>query len=265
MPATKNRFKEALKNKKLQLGFWQSLASTSTSEISAQIGFDWLLIDGEHAPNDISYITNLLRVIDPSDSHAVVRVVAGMPHIIKQVLDVGAQSILVPMVDTAHQAREMVQAVRYPPDGIRGAALVTRAAQYGHTDNYAPTANDQICLLVQAESKTAIENLDEICAVEGVDGVFIGPFDLAASMGFINDPNNKAVQDTIEQAIIKIVASGKAAGILMLDEIRAKKYIEMGALFVAVGTDVSTFSNATKKLLANYRGSNLNSVSNSVY
>lgn len=265
MPATKNTFKEALKNKKLQLGFWQSLASTSTSEISAQIGFDWLLIDGEHAPNDISYITNLLRVIDPSDSHAVVRVVAGMPHIIKQVLDVGAQSILVPMVDTAHQAREMVQAVRYPPDGIRGAALVTRAAQYGHTDNYAPTANDQICLLVQAESKTAIENLDEICAVEGVDGVFIGPFDLAASMGFINDPNNKAVQDTIEQAIIKIVASGKAAGILMLDEIRAKKYIEMGALFVAVGTDVSTFSNATKKLLANYRGSNLNSVSNSVY
>ena len=143
--------------------------------------------------------------------------------------------------------------------------MVTRAAQYGHTDSYASTANDQICLLVQAESKTAIENLDEICAVEGVDGVFIGPFDLAASMGFINDPNNKAVQDTIEQAILKIVASGKAAGILMLDETRAKKYIEMGALFVAVGTDVSTFSNATKKLLANYRGSNFSSDGNSVY
>ena len=265
MAAAKNRFKEALKNKKLQLGFWQSLASTSTSEISAQIGFDWLLIDGEHAPNDIADITNLLRVVDPSDSHAVVRVVAGIPHIIKQVLDVGAQSILVPMVDTADQARELVRAVRYPPDGIRGAALVTRAAQYGHTDSYASTANDQICLLVQAESKTAIENLDEICAVEGVDGVFIGPFDLAASMGFINDPNNKAVQDTIEQAILKIVASGKAAGILMLDETRAKKYIEMGALFVAVGTDVSTFSNATKKLLANYRGSNFSPNSNSVY
>ena len=265
MAAAKYSFKEALKNKKLQLGFWQSLASTSTSEISAQIGFDWLLIDGEHAPNDIADITNLLRVVDPSDSHAVVRVVAGIPHIIKQVLDAGAQSILVPMVDTADQARELVRAVRYPPDGIRGAALVTRAAQYGHTDSYASTANDQICLLVQAESKTAIENLDEICAVEGVDGVFIGPFDLAASMGFINDPNNKAVQDTIEQAILKIVASGKAAGILMLDETRAKKYIEMGALFVAVGTDVSTFSNATKKLLANYRGSNFSSDGNSVY
>ena len=265
MAAAKYSFKEALKNKKLQLGFWQSLASTSTSEISAQIGFDWLLIDGEHAPNDIADITNLLRVVDPSDSHAVVRVVAGIPHIIKQVLDAGAKSILVPMVDTADQARELVRAVRYPPDGIRGAALVTRAAQYGHTDSYASTANDQICLLVQAESKTAIENLDEICAVEGVDGVFIGPFDLAASMGFINDPNNKAVQDTIEQAILKIVASGKAAGILMLDETRAKKYIEMGALFVAVGTDVSTFSNATKKLLANYRGSNFSSDGNSVY
>ena len=265
MAAAKNSFKEALKNKKLQLGFWQSLASTSTSEISAQIGFDWLLIDGEHAPNDIADITNLLRVVDPSDSHAVVRVVAGIPHIIKQVLDAGAQSILVPMVDTADQARELVRAVRYPPDGIRGAAFGTRAAQYGHTDSYASTANDQICLLVQAESKTAIENLDEICAVEGVDGVFIGPFDLAASMGFIYDPNNKAVQDTIEQAILKIVASGKAAGILMLDETRAKKYIEMGALFVAVGTDVSTFSNATKKLLANYRGSNFSSDGNSVY
>ena len=125
MAAAKNSFKEALKNKKLQLGFWQSLASTSTSEISAQIGFDWLLIDGEHAPNDIADITNLLRVVDPSDSHAVVRVVAGIPHIIKQVLDAGAQSILVPMVDTADQARELVRAVRYPPDGIRGAALVT--------------------------------------------------------------------------------------------------------------------------------------------
>ena len=120
-------------------------------------------------------------------------------------------------------------------------------------------------MLVQAESKTAVDNLDEICAVEGIDGVFIGPFDLAASMGFIHDPNNEVVQKTIEQAISKIVSSGKAAGILMLDEIRAKKYIEMGALFVAVGTDVSTFSNATKKLLANYRGSNFSPDSNSVY
>ena len=265
MAAPRNKFKETLKKKKMQLGFWQSLASTSTCEISAQIGFDWLLIDGEHAPNDIANIADLLRVIDPSDSQAVVRVVAGIPHIIKQVLDAGAQSILVPMVDTAEQAREMVRAVRYPPDGIRGAALVTRAAQYGNVENYAPTANDEICLLVQAESKTAIENLDEICAVEGLDGVFIGPFDLAASMGFIHDPNNEVVQKTIEQAISKIVSSGKAAGILMLDEIRAKKYIEMGALFVAVGTDVSTFSNATKKLLANYRGSNFSPNSNSVY
>jgi len=265
MAAPKNKFKEALKSKKLQLGFWQSLASISTCEISSQIGFDWLLIDGEHAPNDIGDIANLLRVIDPSDSHAVVRVVAGVPHIIKQVLDIGAQTILVPMVDTAEQAREMVKAVRYPPDGIRGAALVTRAAHYGSSENYAPTANEEICLLVQAESKTAIENLDEICSVEGVDGVFIGPFDLAASMGFVEDPNNVVVQETIENAISRIVSSGKAAGILMLDEARAKKYMEMGSLFVAVGTDVSTFSNASKKLLANYRNQSFSSNDKSVY
>ena len=253
MVAPKNNFKAALRNKKLQIGFWQSLSSVTTAEISAQVGFDWLLIDGEHAPNSIENIANLLRVIDPSNSNAVVRVVAGITHDIKQTLDVGAQTVLVPMVETAQQAEDMVRAVLYPPHGIRGVASITRAARYGVTSNYAASANEEICLLVQAESQTALDNLESICAVEGVDGVFIGPFDLAASMGFIDDPNNVKVQDAIEQAILKIIASGKAAGILMTDQERAKKYIEMGALFVAVGTDVSTFLNSSKSLLSEYK------------
>jgi 4-hydroxy-2-oxoheptanedioate aldolase len=180
-------------------------------------------------------------------------VVAGVTHDIKQILDVGAQTILVPMVETALQAQEMVRAVRYPPTGIRGAASITRAAKYGNTPNYAASANDEICLLVQAESQAALDNLEAICAVEGVDGVFIGPFDLAASMGFINDPNNELVQNAIEQAIVKIISCGKAAGILMSDEVRAKKYIEMGALFVAVGTDVSTFLTGANSLISKYK------------
>ena len=265
MAAPKNNFKAALKNNQLQIGFWQSLSSVTTAEISAQVGFDWLLIDGEHAPNSVENIANLLRVIDPSDSNAVVRVVAGITHDIKQILDVGAQTILVPMVETAHQAQEMVRAVHYPPSGVRGAASITRAAKYGNISNYAASANEEICLLVQAESQTALDNLESICAVEGVDGVFIGPFDLAASMGFINDPNNELVQQAIEQAIVKIISCGKAAGILMTDEVRAKKYIEMGALFVAVGTDVSTFLNGTKSLLSNYKNLEKSDKTQSVY
>jgi 4-hydroxy-2-oxoheptanedioate aldolase len=136
---------------------------------------------------------------------------------------------------------------------------------YGNTSNYAASANDEICLLVQAESQTALDNLESICAVEGVDGVFIGPFDLAASMGFINDPNNELVQQAIEQAIVKIISCGKAAGILMTDEVRAKKYIEMGALFVAVGTDVSTFLNGTKSLLSNYKNLEKSDKTQSIY
>ena len=176
MAAPKNSFKAALKNNQLQIGFWQSLSSITTAEISAQVGFDWLLIDGEHAPNSVENIANLLRVIDPSDSNAVVRVAAGITHDIKQILDVGAQTILVPMVETAHQAQEMVRAVHYPPSGVRGAASITRAAKYGNISNYAASANDEICLLVQAESQTALDNLESICAVEGCGWSIHWPF-----------------------------------------------------------------------------------------
>jgi 4-hydroxy-2-oxoheptanedioate aldolase len=265
MSAPVNEFKKAILEKRQLIGFWQSLASTTTAEISAYAGFDWLLIDGEHAPNTTQSIIDQLRVVDPSPSQAVVRVVNGEAWQVKQVLDVGAQTVLVPMIDTAEQAQAMVNAIRYAPVGIRGAATVTRAAGYGRTENYFATADEQICLLVQAETKTALENLEEICAVDGVDGVFIGPADLSNSLGHVGAPMHPDVQSEIKAAIKTIARLGKAPGILMSNGALAQEYLELGAQFVAVGTDVSAFANATSNLAAKFKGSKAPSAEPSVY
>lgn len=217
MPAPKNTFKEALAANKPQIGCWMSFGEAYAAELMTSTGFDWLVIDGEHGPNDLRSIRDQLMVVDPSSSHAVVRIPYGQDWIIKQALDAGAQTLLVPLVDTAEQARELVRACHYAPDGIRGmGGAGSRVTGFGSIPDYVTTANDEICLLVQAESRRAIENLDEILAVDGVDGVFIGPADLSADMGYPGNSDAPEVQDTIAQAISKIRAAGKAAGILTL-------------------------------------------------
>jgi len=255
MPAPVNTFKQAITRGQLQIGFWQSLGTSITAEISAYAGFDWLLIDGEHGPNDIVTIRDQLMVVGPSPSQAVVRV-SGVDVVqVKQVMDIGAQTVLVPIVDTPQDAALMARAMRYPPEGIRGnGSGVVRAAQYGQLAGYLDTANTEACLLVQAETMTAIDNLDAICAIEGVNGVFIGPSDLATSMGHIGDPGHPEVQAVIEDAIVRIRATGKAPGILMADETRVRRYIDLGALFVAVGSDVAILGNGAKNLAAKYLG-----------
>ncbi len=252
-----NPFKRALAQKELQIGLWLGLANSYTPEICAGAGFDWLRLAGEHAPNDLNTILAQLQVIAgyPA-SHAIARVPVGHGHVgaalIKQYLDLGVQTILVPMVDTAEQARAVVQATRYPPQGIRGMGGA-RASRWGRVADYGHQANEQICVLVQAETQTALDNLDAIVAVDGVDGVFIGPADLSASIGFIGQQDHPQVRAAMEDAFERILRAGKAPGILMADEALARRYIDLGGLFVAVGLDSNLLARHSSALAARFK------------
>lgn len=250
-----NRFKAALKRGTPQVGYWLSLADPYTAEICASAGFDWLLLDGEHAPNDVRSLLTQLQAVSAYPSQPVVRPVSGDPALLKQLLDIGAQTLLVPMVDTAGQAEQLVRAVRYPPQGVRGvAAFIARASLWGLQSDYMARANQEVCLLIQAETRTAIENLDALCAVDGVDGVFIGPSDLAASLGHPGNAGHPEVQAAIDDGLKRILASGKAAGILTTDQGQARRYMDMGCHFVAVGIDVATLATGARTLRAAFGG-----------
>jgi 4-hydroxy-2-oxoheptanedioate aldolase len=261
-----NTFKQALHNKQAQIGLWLGLADAYSTEICAGAGFDWLLIDGEHAPNDVRSILAQLQAVAPYASHPIARVPMGHGHVgemlIKQYLDIGVQTLLVPMVDTAEQAAAVVRATRYPQNDAQGNAIGgvrgmggARASRWGRYPAYAHEANQQICLLVQAETQTALDNLEAIAATEGVDGIFIGPADLSASMGHVADPGHPAVQQAIAAAITAITKAGKAAGILTPDEALARHYLALGATFVAVGLDTSLLARHTSALAARFKAS----------
>ena len=259
-----NTFKQAMAAGDVKLGLWLALADSYAAEISAGTGFDWLLIDGEHAPNDLrSVLTQLQAVASATQTlppglpapHPVVRVPTGDAVLIKQYLDIGAQTILVPMVDTAEQAAHLVQAMRYPPQGIRGmGSALARSSRWQAVPNYLHEANAQTCLLVQAETVEAMKNLDAIAATPGVDGVFIGPADLSASMGHVGNPGHPEVQAMIESGIARIRKAGKAAGILATAKAQGDKWLAAGAQFVAVGADTMLLHAAAKQLVASYRG-----------
>ncbi|OOV88182.1 4-hydroxy-2-oxoheptanedioate aldolase [Oceanospirillum linum] len=255
MPAPTNTFKQALKQgDTAQIGLWLGLANSYTAELLAGAGFDWLLIDAEHAPNDLQTILGQLQAIAPYPSHPIVRPPWPDAVRIKQILDLGAQTILAPMVETGEQAAEVVSATRYPPQGIRGVgSALARASGFNRMPQYLQTANDEICVLIQIETPKGVENLDDILATEGVDGVFIGPSDLSASMGYIGNPGHPEVQKVIEESIAKIVAAGKAPGILIADQALAQRYIELGALFVGVGTDTGLLMKSSNDLAAKFK------------
>ena len=256
----KNTFKQALKDRHPQIGLWLGLANPYTTDICAGAGFDWLLIDGEHSPNDINSILAQLQVISGHPTvHAVARVPVGHGHIgvtlIKQYLDIGVQSILVPMVDNAQQARDLVRATRYPPEGIRGMGGA-RASRWGRIKDYARHANQEICLLVQVETQESLNNIEEIAAVEGVDGVFIGPSDLSASMGYVGQQDHPAVRAAIEGAFSKILKAGKAPGFLTADEKLSKHYLNLGGVFMAVGVEAVMLAQQTQALAERFKTSN---------
>ncbi len=254
MNAPENLFKKALARRKPLLGLWLALAEPYCAELAATCGFDWLLIDAEHGPNDLRSVLAQLQAVAPHPSHPVVRLPVGDAALIKQYLDIGAQTLLIPMVESAQQARDLVAATRYPPAGIRGVgAALARASSFASRSNYLHTANDEICLLVQVESAEAMKHIDEISGVEGVDGVFIGPSDLAASMGYLGNPQHEAVQAAVADGRRRIEAAGKASGILIGSEALSRRYIEEGFTFVAIGTDVGTFTAGLRALVGRFR------------
>lgn len=244
-----NKFKRALANGETQYGLWLGLPDNTAAEICAGAGFDWLLIDSEHAPFDLRSIMAHLQAMAAYDVAPIVRPVEGDAALLKQLLDIGAQTLLVPMVEDAEQAKQLVQAVRYPPQGIRGLGTsLARAARWNQVPGYLQKANDEICLIVQVETVSAMAKLAEIVDVEGVDGVFIGPSDLSASMGHIGNAGHPEVVAAISQGLKTIKAAGKHAGLLCLDPSLANTYIEQGASFVGVGVDTMLLAQATKKL-----------------
>lgn len=249
-----NTFKKALAEDQVQIGLWLALADACPAELCAGCGFDWLLIDGEHAPNDLRTMLAALRAIAPYPTHPVVRIPNGDDTLIKQVLELGATTLLVPMVETAAQATQLVRAMRYPPEGIRGVgSSIARSARWSHYTDYLHTANDNVCLLVQVETARALGQIDSIAAVPGVDGVFIGPADLAASMGFLGQPAHPQVKEAIAVGIAATRRAGKAAGILCTDELLAREYIAAGASFVAVGVDTSLLVRAASGLASRFK------------
>lgn len=246
MPAPRNSFKAALKAGTPQIGCWIAMANTYAAEIAATARFDWLLVDGEHAPNDLRSILDQVRVIEGSGSSPVARLPIGETWMIKQYLDAGAQNLLVPMVESGDQARALVRAVQYPPHGVRGVgSSLARASQFAAIPDYLKTADEQICLLVQVENRLGLSALDDILTSD-VDGVFIGPADLAADMGHIGNAGHPDVVEAVLDAITRIVAAGKAAGILTLDPGMQRKCLELGASFVATNIDVTLFANALR-------------------
>lgn len=252
--AARNPFKAALAQPAAQIGLWLGLADPYTAELCATAGFDWLLIDGEHGPNDLRSMLGALQAVAAYAAHPVVRVPHGDAALIKQVLEIGATTLLVPMVEDAQQARDLVQAMRYPPQGIRGVGSgLARSSRWGADADYLRTANERMCLLVQVETAAAIARVDEIAAVEGVDGVFIGPADLSASMGHLGQPGHPEVRAAIENAFRRILAAGKAPGILAVDETLARHYIGLGARFVAVGVEATLLAQAARALARHFK------------
>jgi 4-hydroxy-2-oxoheptanedioate aldolase len=249
-----NTFKIALQRGATQIGLWVGLADSYVAEVLAGAGFDWLLIDCEHAPNDPRSVLRQLQAIAPYPVHPIVRPVHGSVEIIKQYLDLGVQTLLIPMVETAEQAASMVAATRYPPRGTRGVgSALARASRWNQIEDYARRCDDEMCMLVQVESVRALENVESIAAVPGVDGVFFGPADLSASMGLLGRPMDPAVQSAIAQGMAAVIRAGKAAGSISGDERVAREFLAQGATFVAVGVDATVLVKAATALAASYK------------
>ncbi|MBB1633115.1 2-dehydro-3-deoxyglucarate aldolase [Cupriavidus sp. UME77] len=243
-----NRFRADVLAHKRVIGCWCSLGNATTTEILGLAGFDWLLLDGEHSPNDVLTFIPQLMALQGSVSAPVVRPPANDPVLLKRLLDIGFYNFLIPFVESAEQAGRAVSATRYPPAGVRGVSSVQRSNRYGTVPDYFSQINDNICVLVQIESRKGVDAADEICAVDGVDGIFIGPNDLAAAYGHLGNPNHPEVQAQVARIFEAARRAGKAVGTLTPVEADARRYLDMGASFVAVGVDQSLFRTATQAL-----------------
>jgi 4-hydroxy-2-oxoheptanedioate aldolase len=249
MKNPKNHFKAALKAGRHQLGIWNSIGGPIVTEMLAGAGFDWVLIDTEHSPVDVNDVLPALQAVAAyPETNAIVRPAWNDVVLIKRVLDLGAQTLLIPYVQTVEEAEAAVRAMRYPPKGVRGVGGTTRASRFGTIADYTTTAEEELCLLVQVETAEALGRLEEIATVDGVDGVFIGPADLSASMGHPGELNHPAVVAAIEDAIARLKNVGVPAGILTADEAFARHCIALGTTFTAVGLDLVLLSRGVREL-----------------
>jgi len=253
MDLPKNNFKHAIRAGRQQIGLWVSLANPYSAELVAGSGFDWLVLDGEHSPNAPTTVISQLQAVAAYPVSAIVRPAWNDKVLIKRYLDIGAQSLLIPYVQNANEAAEAVAAIRYPTRGVRGVAGVTRASRFGRVADYAKRAEEELCLLVQIETREGLESLEAIAKTDGVDGVFIGPADLAAALGHLGNQQHPEVQSAIQDAIKRIRGLGKPAGILATDEASTRRYIEWGTTFTAVGLDAMVLARETENLAAKFR------------
>lgn len=254
MDLPRNAFKHAIARGELQIGLWCSLCSPITAEIVCHSGFDWLLLDTEHSPNEVPDVLSQLQAVQTGSASPIVRPAWNDIVLIKRLLDIGAQSLLIPFVQTGDEARRAVEATRYPPGGIRGITGSGRASRYGRVTNYLKNASQEICLLVQVETKSALDRIEEIASVDGIDGIFIGPNDLAASFGHIGNWAHPEVQSALEDAVRRLKKIGKPAGILTPNEEEAKRFIQWGYTFVAVGADLGLLARGADALAKRFKG-----------
>jgi 4-hydroxy-2-oxoheptanedioate aldolase len=248
-----NHFKARLARGEAQVGLWLALAHPYAAEVVATAGFDWLLVDAEHVPNNVQSVLAQLQALAPYPVQPIVRPVEHDTALIKQYLDIGVLTLLVPMVHTPAQAAEVVRATRYAPRGTRGlGSAITRAARWANVEGYVERADEEICVLVQVESVEGIANVGAIAETEGIDGVFFGPADLSASMGHLGNASHPDVLRAIDDGIAAVLAAGKAPGILATNVERARGYLAAGALFVAVGFDTAILSRGARALAAEF-------------
>jgi 4-hydroxy-2-oxoheptanedioate aldolase len=248
-----NTFKRALAEERPQIGLWCTLSSHLAVEVAAGSGFDWLCLDMEHSPNELPMVLSQLQAAAAYPTHPAVRPAWNDMVLVKRLLDIGAQTLLFPYVQNAEEARRAVSYTRYPPEGKRGVGGTMRASRFGRVDGYTRRAHEELCVLVQVETRTALREIETIAAVEGVDGIFVGPADLAADMGHIGEYAHPEVQAAIEDAIGRIRKVGKPPGILSTDEAHCRRYLQLGALFVAVGVDTNLLARQTEALAARFK------------
>jgi 4-hydroxy-2-oxoheptanedioate aldolase len=251
MDLPKNVFKQRLLAGERQIGLWCSLGDPYAAEIVAGAGFDWLMLDTEHSPGGVESVLGQLQAIAPYPVQAVVRPAHNDTVLIKKFLDVGAQTLLVPMVNSVADAKAAVAAMRYPPEGVRGVAGTMRASRFGRVKDYSKRAQDELCLLIQIETLQALSDMEAIASVEGVDGVFIGPNDLAASLGHLGNQSHPDVVGAIESAIARLKAIGKPSGIYTGPDF-ARRCLDLGMVFAAVGGDSSLLIKSSEALAASF-------------
>ena len=253
MDLPRNAFKHAIAKGQLQIGLWCSLCSNITAEIVSHSGYDWLLLDTEHSPNEVPDVLSQLQAVQTGTASAIVRPAWNDLVLIKRYLDIGARTLLIPFVQTPDEARAAVAATRYPPGGIRGITGSGRASRYGRVKDYLKSASNEICVLVQVETKSALDQIEKIASVEGIDGVFIGPNDLSASFGHIGNWGHPELQAALKDAVVRLKKIGKPAGILTPNEEEAKRFIEWGYTFVAVGSDLGLLAKNADALAKRFK------------